>query len=256
MRALARKPEDRFPSAEAMAAVLGRLRRPDRTEPIPVIRDAAPPAVEGTDRSFFRSWLLVPLLVVLSVAALIGIGLAVGLLETGGPIGIQPADDAPDSPAQAEAYAPAEVMSFDPEGDGEENPDLVVLAHDGHVDTWWETQSYDLNPPGRTGLRVASQGIDKSGVGLLVDLGATHEVVGFVLRSPFPGWTFELRVGDDADVLATTTGPPFTSRSNQRVLLDEPIEGRFVLLWATSVVSAGNDHLATVAELQVLGPGG
>ena len=68
------------------------------------------------------------------------------------------------------------ATDFDPQGDPpEENPELAALAVDGDPDTAWHTQTYDQNfGPG--GL--------KTGVGLILDLGATHDVA---RRRPHPG---------------------------------------------------------------------
>jgi hypothetical protein len=205
--------------------------------------------------------MLVPLLVVVAGALLIGGGLVAGVLEVGGPLGIQPADgeeNVPDTVAEAARYRPVSVADFDPFGTAGENPDLVPLAIDRDPGTYWETESYDLNHEARpTGLLVASQGVDKPGVGLLVDLGEPREVVGFVLRTPFPGWRFEVRVGDDPQELVARepAEDPLAAESVTRGILEEPGTGRYVLLWAVSVVGVGDGHRATVAELAVLGPG-
>jgi eukaryotic-like serine/threonine-protein kinase len=263
LRAMAVRPDDRYASAEEMAAALARFRR-ERTGSLPAGLSsgggADPPGAREPAGSWFRAWMLVPLLVVLAGALLIGAGLVAGVLEVGGPLGIQPADEdgALDSPGQAPRYRPASVVDFDPFGTAGENPDLLPLATDRDPATHWETESYDLNHEARpTGLLVASQGVDKPGVGLLVDLGESREVAGLILRTPFPGWRFELRVGDDPEELVARepAEEPLTARPITRVILDDPVEGRYVLVWAMSVVGAEDGHRATVAELAVMGPG-
>src|SRR5204862_4490677 len=97
LRAMARRPEDRFASAPAMQAELERHRGSGggSTAVMPSLGRAeratgqAPPSRRA--RSTFRSWMLVPLLLILlAVAAVIG-GLALGRLEIGGPLGVRPA---------------------------------------------------------------------------------------------------------------------------------------------------------------------
>src|SRR6266568_2922807 len=88
MRAMARHPDQRFASAEDMAAALSRLGlvslAPARTE-----RMAAVGPAPGERAGVFRSWMLVPLLLVLLAAAAIAIGILAGRLELGGPLGVR-----------------------------------------------------------------------------------------------------------------------------------------------------------------------
>jgi serine/threonine-protein kinase len=262
LRAMAVRPEDRYASAEEMAAALARFRREGAASlPVGLGRTSGTDGSGGGEAagSWFRAWMLVPLLVALLGGLLIVGGLFAGVLEVGGPLGIQPADDEGGSgPSQAARYRPASVTDFDPFGTAGENPGLVPMATDRDPETHWETESYDLNHEARpTGLLVASQGVDKPGVGLLVDLGEPREVSGFALRTPFPGWRFEVRVGDDPEELVARepAEDPLTAEPVTRVTFEEPVKGRYVLLWAVSVVGAADGHRATVAELAVLGPG-
>jgi hypothetical protein len=115
------------------------------------------------------------------------------------------------------------------------------LAIDGDPSTAWRSENYfdaTMN--------------NKPGIGLLLDLGATRSVTGFRLRTPHPGYLFGLAVGDDPEVLASSPTVGFTAAASMRAGI-EPTEGRYVLLWVTSVVDTGDGNRAEVAEFQVAG---
>jgi hypothetical protein len=254
-RAMARRPDDRYASADEMAAALGRIAA-DRTTRIPVVPVADDPEAEQEPaRSFFRSWMLVPLLVLLIGGAVIAIGLVVGFLEVGGPLGVQPADEGSGDTGGG-GIEVASTSAIDPFGSGTccENDEATGNVVDGDDTTVWTTESYDANRPGTTGLRVAASGIDKPGVGLVLELEDVADVAGIVLSTTDPGWTFELRVGDDLDALgaADPVGQAFTVEDGEGTYtLDEAVSGRYVVIWVTSVVPTGDGNRAVVAEAEV-----
>lgn len=235
-RALTADPADRYPDAAAFADAL-RSTIP-RTEPGPI------PPQHG--RAGLRSWLLVPALVVTASVVAIALGLWFDRLELGGPLGVRPkqAETIPSSPEIPSAPATIQIVAataYDPFGDGSENDDTAPLAIDGDPSTAWRSENYfdaTMN--------------NKPGIGLLLDLGATRSVTGFRLRTPHPGYLFGLAVGDDPEVLASLPTGGFTAAASMRAGI-EPTEGRYVLLWVTSVVDTGDGNRAEVAEFQVAG---
>lgn len=231
-RALDPDPSRRFPDAEAFAEALGP----------PTPEAAAPGARESHG---LRSWLLVPALVVLAAAVAIALGLWLGRLEIGGPLGVRAADEQPRRPSPPEpgtvVLPVAAISTMDPFGDGAENDQAVPSAIDGDRGTAWRSENYfdaDLNKPG---------------VGLLLDLGASRVVTGFRLETPHPGWVFGMVVGDDPGSLVLEAEPSITAEASMRRSI-EPVTGRYVLLWIVSVVDAGDGNRAEVAELRVVGP--
>src|SRR5207244_2343297 len=79
LRAMARSPDQRFQSAEAMRAVLDRWAAPDHAEPVtPLPSTASVPAAPRRRGGTFRSWMLVPLLLLLVAAGAVVAGLALG----------------------------------------------------------------------------------------------------------------------------------------------------------------------------------
>jgi hypothetical protein len=187
--------------------------------------------------------MLVPLIAVVGAAIAIGIGLAVGQFRFGGTLGIEVNhnNDNTASVAGKRAIQIVNAEAFDPFGSGGEHDEEAPLAHDGDPSTFWQTENY-------TELNLAP----KPGVGLLFDLGQPEEVSGFRLQTTIPGFTFQIRVGDDSDALADSTGPDFTARDDMQESI-RPVKGRYVLVWITGVVRTDDGNRATIGEFRVLG---
>jgi hypothetical protein len=230
-RALAPDPSVRFPSARAFAEALDGF-------------GAGREAVEeGSRLGWLRTWLAPPLAIAIVAAAVISLGLWFGRLEVGGPLGIRPADGAPTSPSSAVAaresvITPASVVSFDPFGDGQENDSNLALAIDGDRSTAWRSENY------------FDGSLRKPGVGLVFDLGASHTVAGFRLSAPNPGYVFHVAVGDDPAALVDAVGEPYVAGRETRGTIEG--SGRYVLVWITTVVPAGDGIRAEVAEFRVV----
>jgi Protein kinase domain len=227
-RALDPDPERRFPDARAFAGALARS----------VETEAADASDDGRGTSLF-TWIGVPLVVAGIAVAAIVLGLWMGKLEVGGPLGIRAA---PDEPAAVEIpptlIRPASVGAIDPFGDGEELSSNAGLADDGDLQTAWRSENYFDGELG------------KPGFGLLLDLGGRYEVLGVRLWTPHPGFRFGLAVGDDPDALVDEAGGDVTSTSLSRVPLRGA--GRYVLVWITSVVPVDDGIRAEVAEVRVV----
>ena len=125
-----------------------------------------------------RSWLWLAALVAALALVLLAVVVAFNVGRGRTPLGAEPEPDrertssSPTSSQTAEAgltaYDGVTATDFDPQGDDlEENPDLAPLAVDGDAATAWRTMTYaqQLGPAGL-----------KTGVGLLLDLGASGEV--------------------------------------------------------------------------------
>jgi hypothetical protein len=242
MRALARDPDERFQSADEMLAALDRIAR-GHPAPAAPATTPAPRAEDMSARSFFRSWLLVPLAILAVAAAVVVAGLLLGDLELGGPWGIRPAPG-------GGVEGPLRIVSasaYDPEGDQEENSDLVDLAIDRNTTTAWTTERY--NSPQLGGL--------KPGVGLLLDLGRSREIGSVRIVTTLPDWRFELRGSEEGTSFSRLRGADgltsFVAGGDTSVEL-KPVAVRYVLVWITDLAPADGGYRADVARVQVLSP--
>lgn len=226
-RALDRDPERRFPSARSFADALERSVDAELVD-VP----------DGGRTAALFTWIGVPVIVVGIAAAAITLGLWLGELEVGGPLGIRAADEPAATETSPIPVLPATVDVLDPFGDGDELSSNVGLANDGDVQTAWRSENYFDGELG------------KPGIGLLLDLGDRSEVLGIRLWTPHPGFRFSVAIGDDPDALVDEVGDEVTSTSLSRV----PLRGigRYVLVWITSVVPVDDGIRAEVGEVRVL----
>jgi eukaryotic-like serine/threonine-protein kinase len=181
-RAMAKRPEDRFPSMSALIsaieAALTSGAGGDETGVLPTIRPSAPrprgPA-EARRRPRRRRPSRLPLLLALLV--LVSGAVAVGILirDTGGVGG---------GNASASVHLTA-VADYDPFGDRTEHPQDVPAATDGNPSTYWTTETY--------------QSFSKPGVGIVVDAGRSVELSELTVLSDTPGFTAKIRASNRAD---------------------------------------------------------
>jgi putative peptidoglycan lipid II flippase len=144
------------------------------------------------------------------------------------------------------------VRDFDPQGTPpEENPDLAALATDGKPGTAWRTSTY-YDP-------LEEQ---KSGVGLLVDLGRptpVSEVRLTLLGTPTPDRPTALQIlaAPDADVAPTgsdglTRVAADGDAGNQVDLaLAKDVTTRWVVVWFTRLPTVPGGFQGRVAEISV-----
>ena len=172
-RAMAKNPNDRFPSVEAMAAAIdAALEETGPEAATGIIRPG--PARRPRPRSQRRRnyWpLLLALLVV--VAGALALYLLVGRSGDGGGGG-----------GEVGSVRLTALRDFDPEGDGAEHPEDVAKATDGDPATFWTTETYS--------------GFDKSGVGLILDAGKPVGLDRIEIVTDEPGFTAEIRASDNA----------------------------------------------------------
>jgi hypothetical protein len=185
------------------------------------------------------------------IAALVFVavtGLLVGakLLSTPGASGGTPNNIAATSPGtpqnSADAdprqlqLAAAQVRIVDPKGDREEIRDEALIV-DGKPDTGWKTSRYRGNP--------VFGGL-KSGMGVLIDLGAKHHVVGVEVQFSAKGASAEMRVGQtlppatksgDAEVAGTYTviGEPAQDLEAVKHMFVVDGETQYLMLWITQM---------------------
>jgi hypothetical protein len=244
MRALARDPDGRYQTAEEMSTALERAMPGSGSAGIPSSSEAVPRSV-SIRGSVFRSWMLVPLLLVV-VAGLVVLGFFVftELLDDGGRRG--GAGDLAARPVEI-----AGAHDLDPLGDFDEHSEDVPLAFDGDASTAWQTEGYT----------TADLGGAKEGVGVVFDLGEEMDVAGIRLDTSLPGWTFELYGSEEDLTVAPTDGrltstegdDTFQAESVTEIEL-EPVTAQYVLVWITELPSEG-EHRANIEETEILAAG-
>ncbi len=249
-KALSTEPDDRFATAVEFGAALDDVagvateraaataRRSGLEETAAVAPAPSPPRF-----STFRTWLAVPLLVVVIAASALGAGLWLGKLELGGPVGIRfgPAEESPAPNTRVVGFI--SVAPMDPYGDGQENDSGLRFVADDDPLTVWKSEAY----------RYPAGGLGKPGMGMLFDLGSPQTVTGFRLQTPYPGYRFTVVVGDDPTAMAADARPTFTATREMRESIGAAT-GQYVLLWITSVVPTDDGNRAEVSEFGVVGP--
>ena len=221
-RALAKDPDERFPS---MAAMVAELRACLAADEAPEERTmiVAAPARGGTAarRRGRRSWPLVLLLVGLAAVAAVAVwalaGRGPGETDDGGGAGSGGGSGAPAAKVSA-------VASYDPDGDGQEHPEAVERATDGDPATYWTTESYE------------SFSATKPGVGLVLDAGNSSPEQ-LVVRSSTPGFTAEIRSGDAADGPFDAVVSPAKAVGAETAFPLGDDAGRYLVLWITELPS-------------------
>lgn len=145
---------------------------------------------------------------------------------------------------EPQVLSPDSANGFDPAGDGEEHNDKAGLAIDGDTSTSWNTQGYNS----------ALFGNLKDGVGLIIDMGDTVQLAEMDLVLGDGGTSLEIRVGDEASLESLTTVHTETGASGDTAItLDEPAEGRYILVWFTELPPDGSRYRAMVHNVELRG---
>jgi eukaryotic-like serine/threonine-protein kinase len=276
MRAMARRPADRYATAADLRAALLAAGAPQAPEADLTAADlttaggaTAPPppphalststeaSLAPTFRQTERSWLL-PTLVLVLVAVALGLAsLLLGRSGAGDLIGgVRDVISGAPTPTSIEIVA---ATAFDPDcarslcepgqrgGDNTENDDDAPLAVDGRADTAWQTEGY--NNRDITLL--------KPGVGLVLELGSTAELATLEVDSPTNDWRALVYVADSrpddlagwGEPVATTEGLP--AGSNSVDLRGE--RGGAVLVWIVDRGDAPGRAPATISQVRLTG---
>ena len=229
LRALARDPGARFRSAAEMrSSILAvDLDQSEAVTPAAGVATAAPAV-----RRF-------PARAATAAAAVLFLVLAAVLLTGQRP----PAEEDRGEPAARArgtiAGVPFLATAFDPEADGDENSASVGKAIDGNSDTVWKTDTYRANFPSL-----------KRGVGIYLDLGRARKIRAVEVDTPGQaGWAGEVFVADRRSPALAGWGEPVAAGSGRFEL--GGAEGRYVLVWFTSLLPAEGGFRLAVAEIKV-----
>jgi hypothetical protein len=225
-RAMAKDPADRFASMDEFVAELEACRAglgrptdettavvPEAPAPVPRARPV-PPAARRPPRRGGAT--VVPILLGLLVAgAVAGAFLLSG--DGGNPLDVGAGSS---EPVKLQA-----VVSYDPDGDGQEHPEAVPNAADGDQDTYWTTEGY----------RSPLSSLGKDGVGIVFDAGKSVTLSELTVISDTPGFTAEIRTGDSPDgSFDEVAAGPQTIGDRTTFELDDA-ESQYWLLWITEL---------------------
>jgi serine/threonine-protein kinase len=238
-KAMAKDPDERYPSAAAMASALRGLDLVDDALPS-VVRDPTPPSgVAPSFRQTERSWLVPTAVIVLLAIALTVAGIVLSKSDVGSNLLGKSggSDDSPLVPVTGFA-----VHSFDPEGkDHAEKEERAALAADGDPQTSWETNEYKTQAFG--GL--------KSGVGLVLELTEPVDVRRVKVSSASSGWDGAVYVADRPGATLADWGQPVQQlqgiEGTGEFTFDAK-KGQAVLLWITKLAQ---DNRVEVPEISV-----
>ncbi|WP_203337649.1 protein kinase family protein [Nocardioides limicola] len=195
-----------------------------------------------------RSWLRLAMLIAAVVALVVALAFAYQLgLGSSRTDPEEPGNgNGNGGPVPAEAFEVAGIIDLDPQGTPpEENRDLVGLAIDGDPETAWRTKVYFQNfGPG--GL--------KSGLGLVLDLGESRLIGSVDVLFRGSPTEFEIHVGDqepaDLDDL-TLVAEETAAGVEHTVTFEDRVEGRYLLIWLTSLPSVDGGFRAEIADVVV-----
>jgi len=275
LNALAKRPEERYPSAGALhAALLSIDVRPDDPDHTlvgpgtqPAVRSGTQPAVRSGTQPGPSTAVQLPeppgggadtpvggarlgrtehsrvLPVMVAVVAIVTLAV-VGVLFTRSDIGqrlLHPASKPAGTDVRPVAIVSA--VAFDPSGDGTEHDDEVANLTDGNATTTWSTEQYGDGEFG--GL--------KTGVGVVLTLNGSHKLGALQVASPTRGWSAEVHVADEdssspppdgwGDAVATRTD----INGNVTFGLNGKT-GSKVLLWITNL---GDSGIVTLGDLHL-----
>jgi serine/threonine-protein kinase len=229
-RALEKDPEQRFPTMNAFAAEIeANLIELDRGEDgavttvVPATQRLKPQAPRR--RSVSRLPLLIGLLGALAIA-----GVVIGLLTLRGK---------PQSPPVGAQLSIAGVGAYDPYGDNQTEHDADAFkATDTNRQTYWATEDYN-------------NGLNKAGVGLVLDARGAVQLSRITVVTDTPGFRAEIRA-------TNIQGGPTQKVSDNKVVgrttrfqINQPAPKRFYVIWITKLPPGG--HFAHVNEVRAFG---
>jgi eukaryotic-like serine/threonine-protein kinase len=237
MRAMAKSPDQRYPTAAALqSALLSVDLRTDDAVPMIVREDTPPRGVPQTFSQSQRSW-MVPTVLIVVVAVTLGI---VGVIFARSDAGHRLLGEQPGTSGggggDGKAVAIASVTSFDPDGDGEEHEDEVANLVDADPSTPWRTSNY--NGANFAGL--------KPGVGFVLVLDGPAELGSVELLGTSRNFDVEVAVADSPAATRAAWGDAVSTKDGVGAEATLDLEGRTggaVLVWITnqsaSAVSIG-----------------
>jgi eukaryotic-like serine/threonine-protein kinase len=217
-RAMAKEPRDRFGSMDELCAELNACLSPE------TVASGAQTMVVPRRRSDQGRPTVGPLILLLGGLAVLAAILAgvFAFTDPGGQlsglVGKKKSTAAAAGPVRFTA-----ASAYDPYGDNSEHDDRAREAIDGNPATAWNTEHYN-------------GGLNKPGVGLVLDVGAAKRLIKLVVRSNTPGFTAKIESGPRATGSFTTISDSQEVGGNTTFSLDGDAE-QYYVVWITDLGS-------------------
>jgi serine/threonine-protein kinase len=251
-RALAKRPEDRFPSMEAFEQELRRCLGELDVEqtavvppqaippPPPPLQASAPPSLVRhapvrRSRSGRGRRIALLIAVLLAIAAIVAGVIALHGGGSGHPSSSAGGGGGGGTVSSGAPVSLSGVTTYDPQGSGDEHSSTAPAATDGNPSTSWYTETYST--PSFGGL--------KDGVGLVLDAGSPVAVKSLTVTTPTPGFQASVMTG-------SALGGPFTSDSATQTVdgtTTFDLNGstaRYYVLWITQLPPGGKADVSEV----------
>ncbi len=237
-RAMAKEPGDRFRSMDEFAAELQSCLADldgsgaSSSEQTIVVSPPSRRERRRQRRSQLERPSVWPLIVLLAGLALLA-GIFAAVFAFTGSSPKLPGLGGSKSGSHSVSVALTGVTSYDPEGDNlEEHNEAVPLATDGQSDTYWTTERYN-------------DGLQKSGVGLVLDAGASKKLSSLTVKSDTPSFVAVIEAG------SSPSGPfkPVSSSGTVGTTTKFSLDGdaaRYYLVWITDL---GDNDVVHVNEV-------
>lgn len=254
MKAMARRPDDRYASAAELCTALDGLDMRHLEDDAPLDAPTGTFSVERDDtpaptprfHQTERSWMVPAALILVIAITLAVVGVVVGGTDVGRQLLDAARGQSAPSPVGPLVDTIGRPQVFDPFGDGAEHDDALALAIDGDARSAWTTERYDS--PRLGGL--------KPGVGLVLRLAHPTALGRIELVSRTQHWSVKVFVASTTGADLASWGTPAGTAADVNGTIDLALHGgrgAAVLVWITNVGdgSVGDAYSASITEVLV-----
>ncbi|RZQ65012.1 protein kinase family protein [Amycolatopsis suaedae] len=149
----------------------------------------------------------------------------------------------PAQPSTGQPVKPETVGVYNPEGNGD-GPARAKYVLDGKPETAWRTDEYKKQFPAL-----------KPGVGLIATFDKPVKISQVKVKGENPGTKVEIRVADEKNPKLTETrvaGGADLSGPSTDITLQQPAEGRYIIVWITQLSADGDKFSSQIADLEFI----
>jgi len=228
-RSMAKFPAERFQSMDELSGeleiCLAEL-EPVSDEATMIVRRPPPagPQRQRSRKQRRRFGVLWPAFAVVAVLAAAG-------LAAYGALALRDDDSNDPEAAPTQPIELTGISAHDPQGGDGEHDDEAEEATDGDLETSWRTESY-------------RSGLNKEGVGVVLDAGQNVRPKTMTVTTDTPGFTAEIRAGDSPQGPFEPVSQSRTIQRRHRYNLTNA-DARYFLVWITEL-EAGSAHVNEV----------